>query len=119
MMAYVLAAGKIHGDDTPVTLLTPGASGGASGTSTAHFWVYLRDDRSSGDGAPPAVVYRFSADRRGAHPAAHLRDYAGYFQADAFSGYKRSTTTGLPARRAASSRSAAGAMFAASSTTCW
>jgi len=88
MMAYVLAAGKIHGDDTPVTLLTPGASGGASGTSTAHFWVYLRDDRSSGDGAPPAVVYRFSADRRGAHPAAHLRDYAGYFQADAFSGYK-------------------------------
>ncbi|WP_370647443.1 IS66 family transposase [Polymorphobacter sp. PAMC 29334] len=86
MMAHVLAAGKIHGDDTPVTLLTPGAAGEA-GTRTAHFWVYLCDDRSSGDGAPPAVVYRFSADRRGAHPAAHLQDYAGYFQADAFAGY--------------------------------
>lgn len=35
MMAHVLAAGKIHGDDTPVTLLSPGGSG----TSTAHFWV--------------------------------------------------------------------------------
>lgn len=83
MMVHVLAAAKIHGDDTPVTLLIPGASG----TSTAHFWVYLRDDRSSGDSTPPAVVYRFSADRRGTHPAAHLRDYAGYFQADAFAGY--------------------------------
>lgn len=83
MMAYVLEADKIHGDDTPVTLLTPGQRG----VRTAHFWVYLRDDRSCGDDRPPAVVYRFSADRRGAHVAGHLEDYAGYFQADAFAGY--------------------------------
>ena len=95
MMAYILEARKIHGDDTPVDLLRSGERG----TATARFWVYLRDDRSSGDAQPPAVVYHFSADRRGIHPAAHLQGYTGYFQADAFPGYNdlyRDPRTGEP-----------------------
>lgn len=82
LFAYIREAAKIHGDDTPVTLL-----GNGDGSRTGHFWVYLRDDRSSGDMSPPAVVFRFSADRGGAHPAEHLADYRGYLQADGFAGY--------------------------------
>jgi hypothetical protein len=57
LFAYIREAAKIHGDDTPVTLL-----GNGDGSRTGHFWVYLRDDRSSGDMSPPAVAFRFSAD---------------------------------------------------------
>ncbi|WP_262503716.1 IS66 family transposase [Sphingobium xenophagum] len=82
LFAYIREAAKIHGDDTPVTLL-----GNDEGSRTGHFWVYLRDDRSSGDMSPPAVAFRFSADRGGAHPAEHLADYQGRLQADGFAGY--------------------------------
>jgi transposase len=82
LFAYIREADKIHGDDTPVTLL-----GSGDGSRTGHFWVYLRDDRSSGDKSPPAVAYRFSADRGGAHPAEHLAGYRGYLQADGYAGY--------------------------------
>ena len=82
LLAYILEAPKIHGDDTPVTLL-----GSGNGSATAHFWVYLRHGWSSGDMEPPAVAYRFSADRGGHHPAAHLANYRGYLQADGFAGY--------------------------------
>lgn len=37
--------------------------------------------------SPPAVAFRFSADRGGAHPAEHLGGYQGYLQADGFAGY--------------------------------
>jgi transposase len=82
LFAYIREAGKVHGDDTPVTLL-----GNGDGSLTGHFWVYLRDDRSSGDMSPPAVTYRFSTDRSGSHPAEHLAGYRGYLQADGFAGY--------------------------------
>jgi transposase len=82
LFSYILEAPKVHGDDTPVTLL-----GSEDGSHTAHFWVYLRDGRSSGDMSPPAVAYRFSTDRRGAHPAEHLAGYRGYLQADGYAGY--------------------------------
>tara|TARA_B100000378_G_scaffold139715_1_gene112958 strand:- start:157 stop:1131 length:975 start_codon:yes stop_codon:yes gene_type:complete len=82
LFAYIREAAKIHGDDTPVTLL-----GNGDGSRTRHFWVYLHDDRSGGDKSPPAVAFRFSADRGGAHPAEHLAGYQGYLQADGFAGY--------------------------------
>ena len=82
LLAYVLQAPKIHGDETPVTLLM-----GEDGSHTAYFWVYLRDGRSSGDMSPPAVVFRFTTGRGGEHPAAHLAGYQGYLQADGYAGY--------------------------------
>jgi hypothetical protein len=47
----------------------------------------VRDDRPFGGPAPPAAVFYYSRDRGGAHPQAHLADYAGILQADAYGGY--------------------------------
>jgi hypothetical protein len=82
LLAYILDAPKVHGDETPVTLLA-----GETGSHTAYFWVYLRDGRSSGDMSPPAVAFRFATGRGGEHPAAHLAGYRGYLQADGYAGY--------------------------------
>lgn len=82
LLAHVLEAPKIHGDETPVTLLM-----GEDGSRTTYFWVYLRDGRSSGDMSPPAVAFRFTTGRGGEHPAAHLAGYEGYLQADGYAGY--------------------------------
>jgi transposase len=79
--AHVFAAERLHGDDTTVPVLARGK------TDIARSWVYVRDDRPFGGPAPPAAVFYYSRDRGGAHPQAHLADYAGIFQADAYGGY--------------------------------
>jgi len=79
--AHVLAAARLHGDDTTVPILAKGK------TTTGRIWTYVRDDRPFGGSDPPATLYYASRDRRGEHPQAHLRDYAGILQADAYSGY--------------------------------
>jgi len=80
---YVLKAEKIHGDDTPIRAL----GGKGKKAHTGRLWVYVRDDRPSGDKAPPAVWFQYSADRKGEHPARHLKKFRGILQADAYSGY--------------------------------
>jgi hypothetical protein len=47
----------------------------------------VRDDRPWGDETPPAVWFAYSPNRRGEHPQAHLKDFQGILQADAFAGY--------------------------------
>ena len=60
----------------------------ASGkTDIGRCWVYVRDDRPFGGTAAPAAMFHYSRDRGGTHPQAHLANYAGLFQADAYSGY--------------------------------
>jgi len=81
--AHVLAAERVHGDDTTVPLLARG------GTKTARLWTYVRDDRPFGGTAPPAVVFRFSRDRGGEHPTEHLKGWQGILQADAYAGYNQ------------------------------
>jgi transposase len=81
LFACIREAAKIHDDDTPVTLL-----GNGDGSRTGHFWVYLRDDRSSGAMCPPAVAFRFSADRSGTNPAEHLAGYQGYLPSNGLAG---------------------------------
>ena len=78
---HVLAAMRIHGDDTTVPVLAPGR------TATGRLWTYVRDDRPFGGPAPPAAVFYYSRDRTGAHPQAHLANYTGILQADAYGGY--------------------------------
>jgi len=78
---HVLAAERLHGDDTTVPILAKGK------TVTGHIWTYVRDDRPFGGRAPPAALYYASRDRRGEHPSRHLRGFAGILQADAYSGY--------------------------------
>jgi len=81
--SHVLAAGKIHGDDTPVPVLAPGTGK----TATGRLWVYVRDDRPWLGDAAPAVLYCYSADRRGEHPRQHLGGFRGILQADGYAGF--------------------------------
>jgi hypothetical protein len=80
---HVLAAEKLHADDTPVPVLIPGQGQ----TKTGRVWTYVRDDRPWGDETPPAGWFAYSPNRRGEHPQAHWKDFAGILQADAFTGY--------------------------------
>ena len=78
---HVLAAERLHGDDTTVPILAKGK------TIKGHIWTYVRDDRPFGGRAPPAALYYASRDRRHEHPARHLQGFTGILQADAYSGY--------------------------------
>ncbi len=37
--------------------------------------------------APPAVWFAYTPDRKGEHPKAHLSEFQGTLQADAYAGY--------------------------------
>lgn len=79
--AHVLAAERIHGDDTTVPVLA------RTKTVTGRLWAYVRDDRPFGGAAQPAAIFFYSRDRGGEHPCRHLADYAGILQADAYAGF--------------------------------
>ncbi len=79
--AHILAAERLHGDDTTVPVMARGK------TDTARLWVYARDDRPFAGSAPPAALFHYARDRRGEHPRAHLAAWSGILQADAYGGY--------------------------------
>jgi transposase len=81
--AHVLAAERVHGDDTPVPVLAKGK------TKTGRLWTYVRDDRPFGGPDPPAAVFFYSKDRTGEHPERHLEGFARILQADAYAGFNR------------------------------
>jgi transposase len=87
----VKAGRVIHSDDTPVDVLAPGAGK----TKTGRQWVYLRDERphagtcdwhASGM-TPPAVLYRYTPDRKGEHAQAELAGFTGWLHADGYAGF--------------------------------
>jgi len=82
---YVMAAGKLHADDTPVPVLFPGNGK----TKTGRLWTYVRDDRPAGDAAAPAVWFAYSPDRKGEHPGRHVEKFRGTLQADAYAGFNQ------------------------------
>jgi transposase len=81
--AHVMAADRVHADDTTVPVLDPGRGT----TKTGRLWCYVRDDRPFAGTAPPAVPYRYSPDRKGEHPRSHLAGFRGILQADSYAGY--------------------------------
>ncbi len=81
--AHVMAAERVHADDTTVPVLDPGRGK----TKTGRLWCYVRDDRPFGSQAPPAVLYCYSPDRKGEHPRTHLAPFRGILQADGYAGY--------------------------------
>jgi len=81
--AHVLAAERLHGDDTTVPVLAKNR------TVTGRLWTYVRDDRPFGGPAPPAAWFRYSRDRKGEHPTDHLAGWSGILQSDAYGGYNR------------------------------
>jgi transposase len=82
---YVVASGYLHGDDTPVPVLEPGRGQ----TKTGRLWTYVRDGWPWADSAAPAVLFRYSPDRRGDHPESHLKRFCGVLQADGYAGFER------------------------------
>jgi transposase len=83
--AHVMAGRVIHADDTPVPVLAPGAGK----TKTGRQWVYLRDERPHAGVAPPAVLYRYTPDRKGEHCRAELAQFVGWLHADGYAGFGR------------------------------
>jgi transposase len=79
--AHVMAAKRIHGDDTTVPVLAK------TKTITGRLWTYVRDDRPFGGPSHPAAIFHYSRDRGGEHPCRHLAGYEGILQADAYAGF--------------------------------
>jgi transposase len=87
---HVMKAEKLHADDVPVPVLTPGLGK----TKTGRLWTYVRDDRPAGDATPPAVWFAYTADRKGEHPQEHLKKFRGTLQADGYAGFEQLYETG-------------------------
>lgn len=75
---------KIHSDDTSIPVLAKGK------THTGRLWVYI----GGGGHAPPTVVYHYTKQRVGSEPQKVFKDYHGYLQADAYSGYDKCFQSG-------------------------
>ena len=105
---YVVASPYLHGDDTPVPVLEPGRGK----TKTGRLWTYVRDGRPWADSAAPAVLFRYSPDRRGEHPESHLKRSPESCRPTATPGSIGSTRT----RTNGSGRRPAGRTCGASST---
>jgi transposase len=73
----VLQSPVLWTDDTPVTVL----GGENPGSTQGRFWAYI------GDAEHPYSVYDFTMSRARDGPAAFLKDYHGFLQADAYGGY--------------------------------
>jgi len=78
MKPDLLSSPKIHTDDTVVPVLQE--KGGT--TKTGRLWGYC------GSG-PPCVIYEYSPDRQQKWAIEFLKDYHGYLQADAYTGYDK------------------------------
>jgi transposase len=81
----VMAGSVIHADDTPVPVLAPGNGK----TREGRFWIYLRDERPHGGTAPPAVLYRYTPNRKGEHCREHLATFKGHLHADGYAGFAK------------------------------
>ena len=79
--AHVLAAERIHADDTTVPVLAKNRC------TIGRLWTYVRDDAPFGGEAARAALFYYSPDRGGVHPEKHLAGYNGILQADAYAGY--------------------------------
>jgi transposase len=71
--AHVMAADRVHADDTTVPVLEPDLGK----TRTGRLWSYVRDDRPFAGQAPPSV------------PRQHLERFRGILQANGYQGYAR------------------------------
>ena len=83
LAAGIVASDTLHVDDTPVPVLAPGTGK----TKTGRLWVYVRDERPFAGARPPAALFRYSQDRKGEHPQAHLKKFTGVIHADGYAGF--------------------------------
>src|SRR5215472_15669205 len=90
LAADIIGSDTLHVDDTPVPVLAPGTGK----TKTGRLWVYVRDERPFAGETPPAVLYRYSEDRKGTHPRRHLASFRGTLQADGYAGFNELYASG-------------------------
>lgn len=72
----------LFSDDTPIRTLK--IKDGE--TKTGRFWIYASKGRTE---YPACTVYQYTPNRESEGPLNFLKDFKGYFQADAYSGYDR------------------------------
>ena len=77
MKERALSSKVVQTDDTPVPVLDPELPH----TRIGRIWTYV------GDPGHPYTVYDYTPDRGRAGPDEFLKDFRGYLQADAYSGY--------------------------------
>jgi len=76
---FVLASRIVHADETPISLLDPGAGK----TKKAYMWAYARGAFDP----EPGVVFDFCAGRGAKYPCEFLQGWSGTLVVDAYSGY--------------------------------
>ena len=79
LKAHVLCAPKIHADDTVIML----AERATNRSQQARLWAYLGSGSRAGPAGgwqthPPAVIYKFTPDRKAEQPRRLRADYRGY-----------------------------------------
>jgi transposase len=77
------ASPKVVADDTTLPVLDPGRGR----TKTGRLWCYAVDNRPWSGPGHPAAVYAYSEDRKGEHPATHLKGFRGLLQVDGYAGF--------------------------------
>jgi transposase len=95
LIEHTLNGPRLHTDDTTMPLI----EGGRGSTKTARLWGYLAAGARQNDAGEwvehaPSVVFEFTESRESKHPIKFLKDYRGYLQADAYSGYDALYGTG-------------------------
>jgi transposase len=83
LLRTVLASPVLFADDTTLPVLDPGRGR----TKKGRLWCYAVDPRPWNGPGHPAAAYVYSDDRRGVHPAEHLRDFSGVIQVDGYQGF--------------------------------
>jgi transposase len=77
MKQWVLGSKAVQTDDTPVPVLDPELPR----TRTGRIWTYVGDDEH------PFTVYDYTPSRSRDGPEEFLKEFRGFLQADAYSGY--------------------------------
>jgi transposase len=85
VLSTVLASPKVFADDTTLPVLDPGRGR----TKTGRLWCYAVDNRPWRGPGHPAAAYVYSEDRKGEHPATHLKGFRGILQVDGYAGFGR------------------------------
>jgi transposase len=83
LLKTVLASPRVFADDTTLPVLDPGRGR----TKTGRLWCYAVDNRPWRGPGHPTVAYLYSEDRKGEHPATHLKGFRGLLQVDGYAGF--------------------------------
>jgi transposase len=77
--AFILSSRIVHADETPISMLDPGAGK----TKKAYMWAYARGAFDP----EPGVVFDFCLGRGGKYPTEFLKGWSGTLVVDAYGGY--------------------------------